>query len=430
MDEFRRTPVNKVAQPQVFGPQPVPQAQPQTNPSFSQQVPTQSRPPQQPQPILRPGHARMAPLPQQPQGVEGFELQPLDNPAGIPPKAPKKSKKKIIIWSIVGLLVALVLLVAGAFVWFNTQLAPVDSAVTDKKVVTIQSGSTPDGIAKLLEDEGLIRNQAVFLLQARIDGVQNKLQAGAYRLSPSESTPEIIEHLSNGKVDTFTITFLPGATLSDNRKVLIAAGYTATEVDTALAKDYTSPLFEGRPASADLEGYIYGETYNFGTDASVESILEHTFKEFYSVVEKNDLIAKFKAQGQTLYQGITLASIVQREASPGGSDMPDIAQVFYNRLAEGMTLGSDVTYQYAADKAGVPRDTNLDSPYNTRIKAGLPPGPIAAPGAKALIGTASPSGNNYLFFLSGDDDITYYGRTVQEHEANIKNHCQSKCQII
>ncbi len=297
-------------------------------------------------------------------------------------------------------------------------------------MVTITAGSTPSAIAATLKQEGIIRSEPVFLWYTRINGVQNNLQAGAYRLSPSESTQEVVEHLSNGNVDTFSITFLPGATLQDNRKALIKAGYTEAEVDAAFAKQYTSPLFQGKPASADLEGYIYGETYSFGTDATVESILEHTFEEFYSVVEKNNLIAKFQARGQTLYQGITMASIVQREASPGGSDMADIAQVFYNRLAEGMNLGSDVTYQYAADKEGVTRDTNLDSPYNTRIKPGLPPGPISAPGAKALIATASPSGNSYLFFLSGDDDVTYYGRTVQEHEANIRDHCQKKCQII
>jgi UPF0755 protein len=89
-----------------------------------------------------------------------------------------------------------------------------------------------------------------------------------------------------------------------------------------------------------------------------------------------------------------------------------------------------VTYQYIADKTGVPRDTNLDSPYNTRIKTGLTPGPIAVPGLNALLAVANPAAGDYLYFLSGDDDITYYGRTLSDHEANIAAHCKVKCTII
>jgi UPF0755 protein len=139
-------------------------------------------------------------------------------------------------------------------------------------------------------------------------------------------------------------------------------------------------------------------------------------------------VAKFKTRGLTLYQGITLASIVQRES--GGGDEAQIASVFYNRLRIDMVLGSDVTYQYAADKAGVPRDVNLDSPYNTRRYPGLPPGPIAAPGLRALLGVANPAQTDYLYFLSGDDDVTYYGTTLAEHEKNIADHCKEKCQIL
>ena len=95
-----------------------------------------------------------------------------------------------------------------------------------------------------------------------------------------------------------------------------------------------------------------------------------------------------------------------------------------------MPLGSDVTYQYIADKTGVTRDPNLDSPYNTRRYAGLPPGPIATPGLSALQAVAEPEDSDYLYFLSGDDHVTYYGRTLKEHEANIANHCKVKCQII
>jgi len=229
-------------------------------------------------------------------------------------------------------------------------------------------------------------------------------------------------------VDTFNITFLPGATLAENKKVLLKAGYSEAEISSGFASTYDSPLFEGKPATSDLEGYIYGETYNFGTGATVQDILIGTFNEYEKVIKENDLVAKFKAKGFSLYEGITLASIVQRESI--GGDEAQIAQVFYSRLAVPMALGSDVTYQYIADKTGVDRDINLDSPYNTRRYEGLPPGPIAVPGKASLLGVANPAPGDFLFFLSGDDDITYYAKTLQQHEANIAAHCKVKCGII
>lgn len=347
-----------------------------------------------------------------------------------PTRGPRK--KRILIAAAVSAVV--IGIVAGILtvlsVWYQGQLQPINKDDTGKVLVTVEAGSTPQSIADTLENDGLIRSATAFMWHARLEGVLNSLQAGAYRLSPSESTPQIVEHLASGKTDTFTVTFLPGATLADNREALIDVGYSAAEVDAALATTYDLALFEGKPAGADFEGYIYGETYSFGTNTSVEAILQHVFEYYDAIVKENDLVEAYAARGLSLYEGITLASIVQREASPGGEDMPHIAQVFYSRLEILMSLGSDVTYQYIADKTGVARDPNLDSPYNTRRYPGLPPGPIAVPGLKALLAVAHPTDTDDLFFLSGDDDITYFGRTQQEHEANIVEHCQLKCQIL
>lgn len=412
MDDFKRRPVNRAAQPQ----------------------PGQNQPPAVPQP-----NVNAAPTPAQQGLAPVFAGQPSVSPASSDVShqpqpiadaknpSPKKGKKKLV-WIIATLLGLVVAALAGVFVWYMTQLSPVDSQNTNKTLITIKSGSTPTNIADTLKEEGLIRSSAAFLWYTRAEGVQNNLQAGAYRLSPSESTQEIVEHLQNGNVDSFDITFLPGETLAQNKKTLIASGYSEQEVDKAFGATYNSPLFEGKPASADLEGYIYGDTYRFGSGATVESILEHVFEKYYQVIESNGLVAKFKANGLSLYEGITLASIVQRESI--GGDEPQIAQVFYKRLSIDMQLGSDVTYQYIADKTGVPRDTNLDSPYNTRRYTGLPPGPIAVPGLNALKAVGSPAQGDYIYFLSGDDDITYFANTLEEHEANIVNHCKVKCQII
>lgn len=348
----------------------------------------------------------------------------------VPRSNPKKGskRKKIILFSGLGVILLLILAIAGGVIWYNVQLSPLDSKRTDLVKVTIDSGTNPTAIGTLLKDQGVIRNVTAFSIYTRVTKTQNSLQAGTYRLSPAESTQDIVKHLTNGNVDTFKITFLPGATLAENREVLLKAGYTTSEVDAGLNATYDSPLFDGKPVSADLEGYIYGQTYYFGTGVAVRDILAKTFNEYEQVIEANGFAQQFQAHGLSLYQGITLASIIQREAIKG--DEPQIAQVFYSRMAINMPLGSDVTYQYIADKTGVPRDPNLDSPYNTRRYAGLPPGPIATPGLGSLKAVASPASGDYLYFLSGDDDITYYARTLSEHEANIATHCKVKCSTL
>jgi UPF0755 protein len=325
---------------------------------------------------------------------------------------------------------------AAAFIWYTVQLSANGSNKSQYVLVKIAPGTTPSQIGVLLQSQSVIRSNVAFDIYTRLTNKRNDLQAGTYRLSPSESTPAIVDHLVKGDVDQFTLTFYPGATLAQHKKVLLSAGYTESEIDTAFAATYDSPLFEGKPVSADLEGYIFGETYKINAGATVSDILKRTFAEYYNALTADtNIIAGMKAQGLTLYQGITLASIVQKEmSSPNGlepsTDQRQVAQVFYSRIASGMNLGSDVTYQYIADKLGVPRDPNLNSPYNTRRYPGLPPGPIASPGITALKAVANPASTDYLFFLSGDDGITYYAHTATEHDANIKNHCAVKCSSL
>jgi UPF0755 protein len=315
-------------------------------------------------------------------------------------------------------------------------LSPVDTSSTNLKLIKIPTNSRLVEISQKLQDEGIIRNSVAFELYVRLTGKSAALKAGVYRLSASQNAGDISEHLQRGESDTFDITFYPGATLVDivsKRSFsvvdsLLNAGYSQSEIDYALDRSYDSPLFASKPRGTTLEGYVYGETYKFSTGATVEDILQTTFDEFYKVIEQNDLIKRFETQGLNLYQGITLASIIQREANTP-SDQKQIAQVFYTRLALGMQLGSDVTYQYIADRDGLVRTPTLDSPYNTRKYTGLPPGPIAAPGLSALIAVAYPAPGDYLYFLSGDDDVTYFGRSASEHESNIVNHCKVKCLI-
>jgi UPF0755 protein len=139
-----------------------------------------------------------------------------------------------------------------------------------------------------------------------------------------------------------------------------------------------------------------------------------------------DVLSGFKAQNLTTYQGITLASIVYAESGNPKSE-PTVAQVFLLRLKQGMALGSDVTAFYAASLAGQDKTLGVDSPYNTRLHSGLPPGPIGSFTDIALKAVAHPSNTDYLYFVAGDDGTIHFSHTEQEHEAAIKKYCTKEC---
>ncbi len=345
----------------------------------------------------------------------------------------KKPHKRPLWKWLFGILLAIMLMCAAigayAYSWYQTQLTPVTEDTTKRVRVTIVSGSTPEIIAQQLQDAGVVRNELAFRIHTKLTGTQNNLKAGTYSLQPSISTPAIVEHLVSGKQDTFTIMFRPGETLMDTRKALAGAGFSDADISAALSKAYDRPLFEGKPASADLEGYIFGDTYEFTLDVTVETVLNRTFDEFEAYIEENKLIEAYKKHDLTLYQGITLASIIQKEVA-GLDDSKQVAQVFYKRLAEGISLGADATFVYAAKKAGKQPTVTFDSPYNTRTHKGLPPGPISAPGVNALLAVAQPATGDYLYFVSGDDGKNYFSRTLAEHEANTRKYCVKNCALF
>ncbi|MBC7943612.1 endolytic transglycosylase MltG [Candidatus Saccharibacteria bacterium] len=374
--------------------------------------------------------------------VQPVAVQPInDQKSGL--SFYKKHTKTVILRIIMIAAAVLIGIVVAACLWYGAQLQPLVPGNNKVVTITIEPGSTPSQIGQLLQDKSVIRSSFAFDMNSRLSGNSGKLRVGTYLLSSGKSTPQIIEHLVSGKVDQFSITFFPGATLTDTtnkneRKkldvtsVLLRAGYSRSEISAALNKTYDSPLFAGKPAGTDLEGYVYGQTYNFNAGASVEQILERTFAEFNKIIVENNLVQGFGQQGLTLYKGITMASIIQRETiSPNSAepsqDQKQVAQVFYKRLSIDMPLGSDVTFIYAANKLGVTPISTLDSPYNTRIVTGLPPGPVASPGVSALRAAASPAATDFLYFVAGDDGQTYFGQTLEEHEANVAAYCTIEC---
>lgn len=368
--------------------------------------------------------------------------------------AKAKKKKSHVVRNIILSLLALIILAgAGSYIFYHANLAAVspntDCTCSDtggncgiierepcKNITfTINEGESVQTVADNLAAAGLTRNSLVFQLHYYFNYRDDSIKAGDYDLNKTLSVDELIQQfIKGGKDDVFSFTILPGETISEVKKKLVKQGYATEEVEAAFNKSYNHPVLAGKPADASLEGYIFGETYEFYTGESVENIITTTLDQLYKVVQDNNLEAAFKEQDLSLYEGITLSSVVQKEAKTA-KDQAIVAQVFYTRLASGISLGSDVTAQYAADLVDPDRTTytdnasviNIDSPYNTRRVAGLPYGPVCNPGEQALKATAHPADTSYLFFLTGDDGVMYYSNTAAEHNQNIASHCQQLC---
>ena len=238
------------------------------------------------------------------------------------------------------------------------------------------------------------------------------------------------------KAEVFNFTIRPGETIFDVKKALTQHGYSSDEVEEAFNADYDFEFLKKRPAGATLEGYLYGETYEFYETASVKEILTQFLSGMGKIIAENNLEARYAERGLSLHEGITLASIVQKE-SPAG-EQAKIAQVFLSRLSYGWRLGSDVTVSYALDITDPERATyqdnsaalTIDSCYNTRLYTGLPCGPISSPNLVALLAVAEPADTSYLFFLTGDDGLMYYSYTESEHNQNAYLHCPEGCNIL
>ena len=237
------------------------------------------------------------------------------------------------------------------------------------------------------------------------------------------------------RAEVFTFTIRPGETIFDIKKALIDEGYSEEDVEKAFNAEYDFDFLKKRPAGASLEGFLYGETHEFYKGVPVEDILTKYLEGTEKVISENNLEARYAERGLTLFEGITLASVVQKE-SPAG-EQATIAQVFLSRLAYGWRLGSDVTVSYAVDIVDPNRTTytdnstmlTIDSCYNTRMYTGLPCGPISNPNLASLLAVAEPADTSYLFFLTGDDGLMYYSYTEAEHNQNARIHCRELCNV-
>lgn len=328
------------------------------------------------------------------------------------------------------ILIGIALIIAATFAArqvYYSNLKPVDASKSETTEFTIELGTSVDSIATNLQQSGLIRSSWAFVLYVNSKQARDDLQAGTYSLSPSQDVATIVSILSHGLVATDSVTILPGQRIEQIREALINSGFEESEVDAALkASAYSSnPALVDKPASAGLEGYIYPETFHKTDITTAQDIVALSLDEMSARLTP-DLRNDYAQQGLSVFEGITLASIVENEAT-NYEDRRTVAQVYLKRLKEGMPLQADPTVYYAAALKGVEPNLSINSPYNTYKHKGLPPGPISNVSETSLKAVANPTATSWLFFITGDDGKMYYATTFEEHEKNVDLHCQEGC---
>lgn len=344
-----------------------------------------------------------------------------------------KSKKLKMLVAILGIL-ALLLMVAGVAIYLS--LKPINSQTVTIEVV---KGDSLSQVVNKLEQQSVVKSAWLTKVYLKIKGLNPQIQVGKYEIPAKLGSIErVLEALKNSLKDTEKVTFYPGATLNfrnsqtdttpSHREVLKKLGHSDEQIDNVFKSYRNHKLFKLLPEIESLEGLIFGETYEIYKNSSLEVILNKTFDEYVKIIEENNLVEAYKKHNLTLYQGIILASIVEREVYLV-EDRPKVAQVFLKRYREGMKLGSDVTYQYASRLAGTENNLFIKSPYNTRQVVGLPPTPIASPSKSSLLAVAKPADTDYLYFVAGDDEKTYFAKTLAEHESFVKRFCIKKCAV-
>ena len=330
-----------------------------------------------------------------------------------------------------GLLMGLILLgIVGAVAVrhvYYTDLQPVSSD-QQTQIVTINEGSSVKQIAQQLQTRHLIHSAWALELYVHGQELSDRLQAGTYAISPSQSTTDIVTTLTKGKVTTNLVTIVPGRRIDQVRANLINDGFSPTSVDAALqpAQYNGLPAVAYLPSNVDsLEGLLWPDSFQKDANTQPSVIIRESLVEMGQHLTPS-VQASFAAEGLTVYQGLTLASIVDQEVSKP-SDQAQAAQIFLSRLKNGMSLGSDVTANYGAIESGHTPSLTYDTPYNTLLHTGLPPTPISTINVTSLAAASHPASTSWLYFVTGDNGTTYYSTTLQQHQAQTQQYCHKLC---
>jgi UPF0755 protein len=326
----------------------------------------------------------------------------------------------------VGLIAAVALAAGGAalFGWYAGRVQrPFKGFNEPERFVTISPGMGVSAIGRRLLEAGVVSDRVTYRLAVRLRGAERSLKAGEYRFAEARSALDVVDRIARGDVYLVPITFPEGLTVAAMAGVFAERGLGSAESFRAAARD-AALVRAFDPAAADLEGYLFPDTYRLPRQATAEDLVERMVARFVEVFGPQQR-ERAKAAGWSVRQVVTLASLVEKETARD-EERPIVAAVYINRLRRKMGMQADPTVIYALERAGrytgnlTRADLRFDSPYNTYRYAGLPPGPIAAPGRASLEAVLAPAEVPYLYFVSRNDGSHVFATTLAEHNRNVR----------
>jgi UPF0755 protein len=312
-----------------------------------------------------------------------------------------------------------------AYNWVDRELHQPANPSTAKVRFVVPPGATFHEVADTLHRVGLIDNVTVFDLYARYKHLDRNVQAGAYELSRNLNMVQILQSLQTAIPAEVYIAIPEGytikktAALLDQGGIIKGSDYTAQAVAGQYAYDFLKDL----PAGTSLEGFLFPDTYlvpRTGTAKQLITLQLDAFNKHWTDSRK----ALAQQRRLSPLQVLTIASMIEREAR-FDNDRPLVASVIYNRLQAGWPLQIDATVLYAKgvwQSTVTSDDRKIDSPYNTYLHTGLPPGPIANPGIKAIDAALQPAQTGYFFYLSDPQGHNHYAKTSQEFAQLLKQY--------
>jgi UPF0755 protein len=315
------------------------------------------------------------------------------------------------------LLFVIALGAAGAAGW----LVLMPFGPTSETFVEVPPGTSVVRIGKLLEAAGIVRTRYVFDLVRSLK--RGTLRAGEYRFDHPLTVIEVYDRIARGDVFTVSVTIPEGANMFDIADRLEASGFGTKQQFLDEAEKQTNLVADLDPLARSLEGYLFPDTYHFARKATPQQIAAAMVRRFRQAAEQVGL-------KENVHAVVTIASLVERETAVD-AERPLVASVFQNRLAKNMPLGTDPSVIYGLELQKLWRgtiyasDLKRDTPFNTYLHAGLPPGPVANPGVVSLRAALEPAKTDYLYFVAAGDNPqgrSVFSTTLEEHERNVAGY--------